>query len=62
MPLSSQLFQGDAALETAANVDSAHITPAPRGPRREDQKALNILDNAGLAVDGAYGLLPQTPS
>src|SRR5262249_5845654 len=56
MPLSSQLFQGDAALEAAANIDSAHITRGARGPHVEKiQTALNILDNAGLAVDGAYG-------
>jgi hypothetical protein len=56
MPLSSQLFQGDAALEAAANIDSAHITPGARGSHVEKiQTALNIIDNAALDVDGAYG-------
>jgi peptidoglycan hydrolase-like protein with peptidoglycan-binding domain len=56
MPLSSRLFQGDAALEAAANDDSAHITPGARGPHVEKiQTALNILDSAGLGVDGRYG-------
>jgi peptidoglycan hydrolase-like protein with peptidoglycan-binding domain len=52
MPLSSRLFQ----LEAAANDDSAHITPGARGPHVEKiQTALNILDSAGLGVDGRYG-------
>jgi|APLak6261659120_1056016.scaffolds.fasta_scaffold01413_1 hypothetical protein len=56
MALQSQLFRGDLALEAAATVDSAHITPGARGPHVEKiQTALNILDNAGLNVDGAYG-------
>jgi len=56
MPLSSQLFQGDPALEAAANIDSAHILPGARGPHVEKiQTAVNILDDAGLSVDGAYG-------
>jgi hypothetical protein len=56
MPLTSQLFQGDAALEAAANIDSAHITPGASGPHvAKIQKALNILDEAGLKADGVYG-------
>lgn len=56
MALQSQLFRGDSALEAAANVDSAHITPGARGPNVEKiQTALNILDSAGLGVDGRYG-------
>ena len=56
MALQSQLFRGDSALEAAANVDSAHITPGARGPHVEKiQTALNILDSAGLEVDGRYG-------
>ena len=56
MPLSSQLFRGDTALEAAANADPAHITPGARGPHVEKlQTALNILDSAGLDVDGRYG-------
>jgi peptidoglycan hydrolase-like protein with peptidoglycan-binding domain len=55
MPLSSRLFQGDAALEAAANDDSAHITPGAHGPHVEKiQTALNILDSAGLGADGRY--------
>jgi len=56
MPLSSQLFRGDVALEAAANVDSAHITQGARGPHvGKIQTALNVLDSAGLGVDGIYG-------
>jgi hypothetical protein len=56
MPLISQLFKGDAALEAAANIDSAHITRGARGPHvAKIQTALNTLDNAGLTTDGAYG-------
>ena len=56
MPLTSQLFRGDAALEAAANVDSAHITPGARGPHvAKIQTALNILEQGGLTTDGAYG-------
>ena len=56
MALQSQLFRGDAKLEAAANIDSAHITPGARGPHVEKiQTALNALDDAGLGVDGAYG-------
>lgn len=56
MPLSSKLFAGDPRLEAAANVDSAHIAAGARGVHIEKiQTALNILDNAGLTVDGVYG-------
>jgi peptidoglycan hydrolase-like protein with peptidoglycan-binding domain len=56
MALQSQLFRGEPKLEAAATIDSAHITPGARGPHVEKiQTALNILDNAGLGVDGAYG-------
>lgn len=56
MALQSQLFGGEPALEAAANVNSAHITPGARGPHVEKiQTALNILDSAGLGVDGRYG-------
>jgi hypothetical protein len=56
MALQSQLFRGEPKLEAAANIDSAHITPGARGPHVEKiQTALNILDNAGLGVDGDYG-------
>jgi hypothetical protein len=56
MPLSSQLFSGDPQLEAAAVKDSAHIVLGARGKHVEKvQTALNILDNAGLKVDGGYG-------
>ena len=56
MALQSQLFRGEPRLEAAANIDSAHITPGARGTHVEKiQTALNILDSAGLGVDGIYG-------
>ena len=56
MALQSQLFRGEPKLEAAANSDSAHVTPGARGPHVEKiQTALNILDSAGLGVDGGYG-------
>jgi hypothetical protein len=59
--LSSQLFRGDAALESAATSNPAHIKPGARGRHVEKiQTALNILDDARLTVDGAYG--PATAS
>lgn len=56
MALRSLLLQGDAKLEAAAVSDPSHITPGARGPHVEKiQTALNLLDNAGLDVDGDYG-------
>jgi peptidoglycan hydrolase-like protein with peptidoglycan-binding domain len=56
MPLSSQLFQGDPALEAAANDDAAHIMQGARGPHvAKIQTALNTLDDAKLGADGIYG-------
>lgn len=56
MPLLSQLFGGDAALEDAANRDAAHIMSGARGPHvAKIQMALNILDRAGISEDGVYG-------
>ena len=56
MPLLSELFKGDGALEDAANRDSGHIVRGARGPHvAKIQKALNILDDAGLDEDGIYG-------
>jgi hypothetical protein len=56
MPLSSQLFRGDPALEAAADDDAAHIVQGARGPHVvKIQTALNTLDDAGLDADGAYG-------
>lgn len=56
MPLQSHLFKGDGALEDAANRDAAHIMRGARGPHvAKIQRALNILDDAGLVEDGVYG-------
>jgi peptidoglycan hydrolase-like protein with peptidoglycan-binding domain len=56
MALRSALFRGDARLEAAATSPNSHITPGSRGPHvAKLQKALNILDNASLQEDGAYG-------
>ena len=56
MPLLSRLFQDDPALEAAAQNDAAHITSGQRGAHvRKIQIALNVLDGAGLTVDGIYG-------
>jgi peptidoglycan hydrolase-like protein with peptidoglycan-binding domain len=56
MSLSSQLFQGDPALEAAANTDPGHIMRGVRGDYvKKIQTALNMLDNANLVVDGIYG-------
>lgn len=61
MALQSQLFGDEPALEAAANIDSAHIAPGASGTHvGKIQTALNILDSAGLDVDGAYG--PATAS
>src|SRR5688572_21308957 len=56
MPLSSQLFRGDAELEAAANIPSGHVMKGAYGRHVEKiQTALNILDDAGLIVDGDFG-------
>jgi len=56
MPLFSQLFQGDPALEAAADIDAAHIMQGARGEHvKKIQTALNTLDDARLSVDGIYG-------
>ena len=56
MALQSKLFAGDPKLEAAAVSDPAHIVPGTRGPHvGKIQKALNVLDGAGLDVDGVYG-------
>jgi hypothetical protein len=56
MALTSKLFAGNQALEAAATQDAAHIQVGARGPHVEKiQTALNLLDGAGLKVDGAYG-------
>lgn len=61
MALQSQLFRGDLKLEAAANMDSAHITRGARGQHVEKlQTSLNVLDLAGLNVDGSYGTATAT--
>lgn len=56
MALKSQLFRGDAKLEAAAVSHPAHIAPGARGDHvRKIQRALNLLENAGLDPDGIYG-------
>jgi peptidoglycan hydrolase-like protein with peptidoglycan-binding domain len=56
MPLQSILLRGDAKLEAAATSDLAHIASGQRGEHvRKIQAALNLLDNAGLVLDGIYG-------
>jgi peptidoglycan hydrolase-like protein with peptidoglycan-binding domain len=56
MTLKSELFRNDAALESAAASDPAHITKGARGDHvRKIQIALNRLDSAGLTTDGVYG-------
>lgn len=56
MPLSSQLFRGDAKLEAAAVSDPSHITQGAKGPHvGKIQQALITLDGATLAVDQSYG-------
>jgi peptidoglycan hydrolase-like protein with peptidoglycan-binding domain len=56
MALNSQLFRGDARLEAAAVSNPAHIAPGARGEHvRKIQRALNLLENAGLEPDGTYG-------
>jgi peptidoglycan hydrolase-like protein with peptidoglycan-binding domain len=58
MTLHSQAFRDDPKLQTAASDNSAHITRGARGPHvAKIQNALNILDDAGLQVDGDYGAL-----
>ncbi len=59
MALKSRLFSNDPKLEAAATADSGHILQGARGPHvGKIQKALNLLINAGLAVDEQYG--PRT--
>ena len=56
MALKSRLFRGDAKLEAAAVSNPAHIVPGATGDHvRKIQRALNLLDNAGLDPDGIYG-------
>src|SRR5262245_31343463 len=56
MALLSQIFGGDPKLEAAAVSDPAHIVQGARGPHvGKIQLALNLLDNAKLVQDSAYG-------
>jgi hypothetical protein len=61
MALRSRLFSDDEDLEAAATVDSSHITQGEKGPHvQKIQLALDVLDDANLVTDGAYG--PKTAS
>ena len=56
MALQCRLFRGDAKLEAAAQLDSAHILPGSRGPHvGKIQQAIIDLDGAKLARDDSYG-------
>lgn len=56
MSLQSILFRGDEKLEAAATSDPAHIVSGQRGEHvLKIQVALNLLNNAKLALDGIYG-------
>lgn len=56
MALKSTLFKGDLKLEAAAMSDPAHIVEGARGIHVEKlQSGLNMLDAAGLNVDGIFG-------
>lgn len=61
MALLSRLLQGDKLLESAANVDAAHIKRGAVGLHVvKIQLALKVLDDAKIAFDGAFG--PATAS
>ncbi len=52
MPLQSQLFRGDRALEACLIEDKAHLVPGTQGPHvRKIQQGLAILDGALIAHD-----------
>ena len=52
MPLQSQLFRGDRALEACLVDDRAHLVPGTRGPHiRKIQRALALLDGALIALE-----------
>jgi peptidoglycan hydrolase-like protein with peptidoglycan-binding domain len=56
MALQSTAFRGDALLEAAAQLDSAHIAPGARGPHvAKIQRALMDLDGVRLTPDSIYG-------
>lgn len=54
--LTSILFKNNAQLQACAVRDSAHVASGSRGEHvARIQKALILLDNAKLAMDGVYG-------
>jgi peptidoglycan hydrolase-like protein with peptidoglycan-binding domain len=56
MPLTSILFKQCQRLQACAVRDPDHVTPGARGEHvARLQKALNLLDDAGLDLDGIYG-------
>lgn len=60
MPLQSQLFRGDRALEACLVDDRAHLVEGSRGPHvRKVQQALALVDGALIALgevsSGTYG-------
>jgi peptidoglycan hydrolase-like protein with peptidoglycan-binding domain len=59
--LTSILFKNCKELQACATRNSAHVTPGARGEHvARIQKALNLLEKAGLDQDGIYG--PATAS
>jgi peptidoglycan hydrolase-like protein with peptidoglycan-binding domain len=58
MPLTSILFKICKKLQACAVRDSDHVMQGARGEHvARIQKALNLLDGAGLDLDGIYGPL-----
>ena len=58
MPLTSILFKNCKKLQACAIRNSDHVTQGARGEHvARIQKALNLLDDAGLDLDGIYGPL-----
>jgi peptidoglycan hydrolase-like protein with peptidoglycan-binding domain len=56
MALTSILFKNSAPLQACAVSNVSHITQGARGEHvARIQKALNLLDDAGLDIDGIYG-------
>ena len=56
MALTSILFKNTRELQACAVSHAAHVVPGARGEHvARIQKALNLLDDAGLDLDGAYG-------
>ncbi len=56
MALTSILFKNCRELQACAVKNSAHVTPGARGEHvARIQKALNLLEEARLDLDGIYG-------